>query len=286
MRYAADFFAFARERENIRLRREAGHPWPWTEDPILREYRFCNVYREDDRVTRWFRQEIRDPVAESPSRSVLACTAFRWFNHVPSGVVLQPYLLGKVPWDETEILYQMQQLDQVVGGAYVIKSPTGMKKAAGLLWCLRPVVREMGEFDHHTSGWTLQDMHERLMRYPYLGRFMAYEVTSDLRWTKVLRDAPDIETWASAGPGCCRGLGWVFADDPTHFSYGRRSQENQCMLLMMELLGMSREQRWERRWEMREVEHVLCEFAKYRAAQTGRRLKRRYDASGHREKRA
>jgi len=43
---------FIKERESIRLKKEAGKPRPWTKDPILGNYRFCNVHREDDRVTR------------------------------------------------------------------------------------------------------------------------------------------------------------------------------------------------------------------------------------------
>ena len=43
--------AWALEREAIRLRKEAGRPLPWTDDPILATGRFCNVYREYDRRT-------------------------------------------------------------------------------------------------------------------------------------------------------------------------------------------------------------------------------------------
>ena len=40
------------ERERIRLRPQAGQPAPWSNDPILRDWSFTNVRREDDRVTR------------------------------------------------------------------------------------------------------------------------------------------------------------------------------------------------------------------------------------------
>jgi hypothetical protein len=43
------FFAYARERYWIKLRRDQGLPAPWTTDPILQQYRFCNVFRADDR---------------------------------------------------------------------------------------------------------------------------------------------------------------------------------------------------------------------------------------------
>jgi hypothetical protein len=46
------FVYFVGERETIRLRRESGQPRPWTDDPILAAWSFCNVRREDDRVSR------------------------------------------------------------------------------------------------------------------------------------------------------------------------------------------------------------------------------------------
>jgi hypothetical protein len=38
--------ALVRERHAIYLRRALGAPGPCTEDPILAEYSFCNIYRE------------------------------------------------------------------------------------------------------------------------------------------------------------------------------------------------------------------------------------------------
>ena len=49
------------ERESIRIKKESAvlSP-PWTDDPILQEFKFCQVFREDDRTTRWFRTHIRE----------------------------------------------------------------------------------------------------------------------------------------------------------------------------------------------------------------------------------
>ncbi len=54
------------ERESIRRRREAGEPAPWTSDPVLRDYRFCNVRRENDAVTRHIAARWRAPHADDP----------------------------------------------------------------------------------------------------------------------------------------------------------------------------------------------------------------------------
>lgn len=48
-----NILAFIRERERVRQAKERGDPFPWTTDSIISGNRFCNVRREDDRVTRW-----------------------------------------------------------------------------------------------------------------------------------------------------------------------------------------------------------------------------------------
>mgnify|MGYP003311579895 CR=1 FL=1 len=41
-----DFNRFMVERHNIFIRKELSNlPYPWSSDPILTEYSFCNVYK-------------------------------------------------------------------------------------------------------------------------------------------------------------------------------------------------------------------------------------------------
>ena len=67
------FFAYARERYRIRLKRNAGESKPWTDDPILAQYSFTEVFREDDKTTRWLRENVRDTFI-----IVCAMEANRW----------------------------------------------------------------------------------------------------------------------------------------------------------------------------------------------------------------
>ena len=61
----ARFFWWIEERHRIFEKRKRGlsRDW-WTEDEILRTYRFTNPYREIDRTTVWFREYIRDPLKD------------------------------------------------------------------------------------------------------------------------------------------------------------------------------------------------------------------------------
>lgn len=46
------------ERYRVKLKKESGQPSPWTSDPILRDYRFTNVRRWDDRESQYVIQNI------------------------------------------------------------------------------------------------------------------------------------------------------------------------------------------------------------------------------------
>src|SRR4051812_7947858 len=79
------WFEYAVEREKIRKRKEEDKMLPpFTDDPILQKYRFCNVYREDDRTTRWCKKYVRDPLIDKPE-VLLAVVIFRWFNRITTG---------------------------------------------------------------------------------------------------------------------------------------------------------------------------------------------------------
>jgi hypothetical protein len=48
-----DFTYFIEERYKVFCLKEAGQPRPWTQDPILHQYRFTNLFREDDATSRF-----------------------------------------------------------------------------------------------------------------------------------------------------------------------------------------------------------------------------------------
>lgn len=285
------FFEYARERYQILLRRQAGGPGPWTEDPILRRFQFCNVFREDDKTTQWF-APIRQAYRGDPS--ILEATIiFRWFNRIETGQVLRDSNL-LFNWNSDRARADLKDLNPLVTGAYMIKTPPKMNKLEGLIWCIENVLgkRLVGrapiscrtrpipvscrskahELMKYGNG-TLQEMTEWLQQFPYLGSFMAYEVATDLRHTSVLHHALDINSWANPGPGSARGWGRVETGDPGVWNYQSRQHRAEIIGGMRELLDLSREDRywpseWPK-WEMREVEHTLCEFDKYERARLG-----------------
>lgn len=284
MKLANEFFAYAREREATRRRRAAGVEWPWTQDPILQQYSFCNVHREQDRTTRWIRENVRQPLAELPEQVTRAIFIARWFNRIETLEILNAHEL-LTSWNTEWARQALHGVKPIVTGAYMLKTPTGMDKFTGIAACIEQTL-ERGVCDRVAalafSMTTLEEAHSVFMDAPFLGSFMAYELVTDLRHTAVLDSATDIMSWASAGPGAARGLDRVHGDRLGTRKYGSKKQNDLMCAEMRELLALSSHedfwpQEWDS-WEMREVEHTLCEFDKYeRCRLSGESLKRRFE---------
>tara|TARA_R110000772_G_scaffold128508_1_gene236192 strand:- start:230 stop:1162 length:933 start_codon:yes stop_codon:yes gene_type:complete len=258
------------ERESIRVKKEEYKlPAPWTDDPILQEFKFCQVFREDDRTTRWFRNHIRDPLKNDPA-VIMATIIFRWFNFIPTGrTLLENDLL--VNWDGDKAIELIKEQSQWITGSYIIKTPNGMDKVTGVVDCINNIWEEKTwltkklEFDKSQEESCLKNAWLMLREYPYMGPFMAYEVITDLRHTYILDEASDIMTWANAGPGAMRGLNRL-TGRPLEFSkrsHDWNTEMQELYQLVVRRLPAHMAMRNDRVYELRDIEGGLCEFDKY-----------------------
>ena len=79
----ATFLRMLKTREQIRLAKAAGAPWPWSSDDVLNRHKFTNVKREHDRTTAWLRTHWTARHANADAATVLFnCGVFRVFGTV------------------------------------------------------------------------------------------------------------------------------------------------------------------------------------------------------------
>jgi len=250
------------ERERIRhLKEELKQEPPWTEDPILKEFKFCQVFREDDRTTRWFRTHMREPLRNNPD-VFMATIAFRFFNLIETGRTLLDNNLH-IEWDRPKAIEEIKKNPKWITGAYIVKSPNRMDKVTGVTECVshiwddrENIVKQLESFTTLEKAWHF------LMQYPYIGPFVSYEMVTDLRHTYLLEDATDICSWGNPGPGAMRGLNRL-TGRPLEFC--KRSWDWHSEMLDLydwcsQKLDLSK---LNYEFEMREVEGGLCEFDKY-----------------------
>ena len=119
------YFYWIQERETIRINKEVlQHEPPWTNDPILQKFKFCQVFREEDRTTRWFKRHIRNVWRDEPE-VLMATVIFRWFNFIETGRTLIRHNLH-IEWDRKKAIEEITKQDQWITGAYIIKTPNRM----------------------------------------------------------------------------------------------------------------------------------------------------------------
>jgi len=269
-----EFFKWMVDRHEIFLKKEEGRPKPWTQDKIFLENKFCNPFRENDKTTVWFRENIREPLRDNDS-VMLATTIFRWFNFIPTGEILLKHNLYE-NWNPDTARKLLSKQKKIITGAYIIKTPDGSNKLDGIIWCINNIKQnEEKILNFIKKSKSLQKSTSYLTQYPYLGNFMAYEITTDLRHTKLLENADDINLWANPGPGAQRGLNRIH-ERPIAFTQSPHKFVGE----MQDLLRVSRQYLpfYFPSIEMRDIEHSLCEFDKYQRIKSGDgRMKNKYN---------
>ena len=285
------FLYWIEERCKIYKKKEKGLPAPWTDDPILQSNFFTNPYRERDRVSKWFRENIREPMRDM-DEVLFATVAFRWFNKPdPTGLLFLKHELH-LKWKPklaTRVIKKANQDGPVFTGAFMIKAGNGPKgcKVPNVcdsitnIWKARKRLVQVCKDDCR-----LEALHAELKQFPHLGGFMSYEVVCDLRYTALLEDATDINTWSNLGPGAARGIlrinGGKIKIPRTGMKDARPKPPEDWLDQFVKLKRLVNKKFKGKlpRFELREVEHSLCEYDKYERILFGEgRSKRKYNGT-------
>jgi len=292
------FLYWVKERHEIYKRRQAGRDKPWTDDEILQRYFFTNPYRENDKVSVWFRENVRDPLKDDP-RVLFATVAFRWFNLPTTGLILMGHLRsdevtswdrswGKsnllLKWDEEEAVARLNHLwdngnNPVFTGAFMVKAGNGPRgsKIPSVCGCITKIWEARKDLVKVCrEDCRLQALWAALRKFRGLGGFMSYEIVCDLRYTSLLENASDVDSWCNIGPGAKRGMNRLMGT-PLEATISSDTWGVQTRILLEVLRSRLKDMP---RFEMREVEHSLCEFDKYERLRLGEgRSKRRYNGT-------
>jgi alpha-glutamyl/putrescinyl thymine pyrophosphorylase clade 1 len=271
------------ERESIRKRREAGEPPPWTDDAILANNRFCNVRREDDRVTIWIKENIRERYADAVPEKLLSMLVIGRLINLPNSLA---ELIAERAWpmdgsfDVSSIACVLraraQRGEKVISSAYIVGSteskgsdkPAYIAKVVKRVWDRRNFFQRL----FAEPQLTMQRVHYELKQTKGLGEFLAYQIVVDLRFTKLLRDAPDVQRWAAAGPGTRRGLNRIHyrtVDFPL--------SQDRALREMRELFAVLQKECGDIAIDFSDVPNILCETDKYlRAKHDQKKLKNKF----------
>jgi len=249
-----DLFKYwVKERDRIRNLKELNIKKPWSEDLIFQNYKFCNVKREDDAVTKWFSRGWRHPKFWEEVNFVPAIILGRTINW--------PYTLERLgfpsEFDPTNMIEIMDEIQasgkKVYTGAYMITAgPTGVRKNEWVIGNAISYFKKPPILDPRS----IQKSWEAIIdaRYPCVGPFIAGQVIADLKQTAHLHGADDWYTWAALGPGSARGLNRLHGRDlrfPINQKHGL--QEMREIRIQANLTDLC----------LQDVQNCLCEYDKY-----------------------
>ena len=277
MNKTADLAYWINEREAIRMRKESGVAAPWSNDPLMTTVRYCNIRREDDKVTKWLANYWRPKYHE-----VWQILLARLINNVPTleGVAMSIAHHGS-SWtleNLREDLKEWRQNGPIFGNAYTVS--TNGRSMDKVDYIIDYVVRPAKEADDAAQPrWataiepTLAGACDTLCMLNGVSTFIAGQVIADLKNTQghPLQLAPDWHTWAAPGPGSLRGLEAYYGAPvrPAGFTQALRV----CYAEVEPLLA-----NYARDLHMQDFQNCLCEFSKYMRVKNGGHARNRYSA--------
>jgi hypothetical protein len=213
------YWIFASERQKAFEKRRVGLPGPWTEDPILQEYKFCNVFRAADRVSQYLIRDVAYKADHStPADKIFQILAFRMFSKNET-------------WESlTKILGHAPLIEDLISGSFEkalsqVKKDNGKLYTGAFILCANDaygfsekhlnhvaLFRKMFVVDQlHESlllAKSLKEIYNLLHDYPLMGDFMSYQIAIDLNYFTYIQFSEN--DFVQPGPGALRGLKKAF----------------------------------------------------------------------------
>jgi len=266
------YWYFASERQRIFERRYLGFDSPWSQDPILRAYKFCNVFRAADRVSQYLIREIAcQDSAVSPADRLFQIVAFRTFSRIETWEAIRRFL-GHDPL-----------LNDLRGGSFreaveYARASTGGLYTGAFILCATSAYGHSLKHLNHIALWqhmflqntlaqqlleagSLQHVYDLLHAYPLMGDFMSYQVAIDLNYSDLLGFSEN--DFTQPGPGAVRGIRKVF------LSLGDYSPAESIQWMVeqqareFERLGLRFGGLWGRPLHAIDCQGLFCEVDKY-----------------------
>lgn len=276
------FWYWINERHRIYIKRHlVGAPKPWSDDPIFQQWKFCNVFRNLDRQSKWLsaavlEQEIPD---ELMLFNIYAFRAFNWYKTFYELTAEDATWIKE--WDIDVIQNTLAILaseGQLTSGAYMLRGRQGMPKYESIAMTLDEIWNRKDVMAKEILGYQdrqrpLQEVYEYLIEQKFWGwgPFTTYQIVLDLIHTDFLVGADDINTWCEFGPGAERGIKLIYpeAKPKDYLPLTRQLLERQSMHLEDHMPIMT----------LQDIEFSLCELSKYMRIKNGGKSKEKFNGS-------
>jgi hypothetical protein len=268
------YWRFALERQEIFFARAAGEPPPWTDDEILADFKFTNVYRVADRVSQYlirkviYRSDLPTSIEEVFFRTML----FKLFNKIETWELLECEC-GPITWStydfkrfNTVLSEAMSAARRIYSAAYIMPSASTFghtSKHSNHLALLNKMMSD--GLPRKVAGTRrMQDGFDLLVDYPSVGDFLAYQFITDINYSEITGYSE--REFVVPGPGALDGIKKCFEDtggltpaEVIGFMQQRQDDE-------FRRLGITFRSLWGRPLQLIDCQNLFCEVGKYARA--------------------
>ena len=265
------YWYFAYERQNIFWKKLKGEEYPWTNDDILREYKFCNSYRVNDRVSQYLlKNVIYNGKKYSKEDMLFRIILFKLFNKESTWELLinnfKDITIEGFKMDEySRVLTKAKNEGiKLYNDAYISCATKAFGynfKHDNHLALLHKMFLEDFVQDKIIKSKSMEEAFNILRGYSLIGNFMAYQLVTDINYSEVVDFRED--EFTVAGPGSIRGIRKCFIDkgglsyeDIIRYMYENQEQEFKRLGLDFKRIG-------NRPLELIDCQNIFCELDKY-----------------------
>ncbi|OKI64380.1 hypothetical protein A6A27_25385 [Micromonospora sp. CB01531] len=262
------YWRFAEARQRIYLDRLHEVPHPWTNDPILAQYRFTNCYRAADRVSQHLIRDVIYSGDQAWDEVFFRTVLFKLFNRSSTWRRLHR-TVGIPTWRgyrfevlERALSEALTAGERLYSAAYVIPPPhLGEARKHRNHLRLIEVMMAASAPARIADARSLGEVFEILRSFPAFGNFLAYQFAIDLNYGTAL-DFEEME-FVVPGPGARDGIRKCFgvaADgiEADIIRYVADTQEQHFARL-----GLSFSTLGGRRLQLIDCQNLFCEVDKY-----------------------
>lgn len=245
-----------------------GHPPPWTDDPVLANYRFTNPYRASDRVSQFVIKNVLYDGDDTPEEIFFRLMLFKLFNniHTWNWVCLRlgfPTVATFNADTYAEVLDELVKLQvRIYSAAYMMPNPNfgGVRKHHNHLKLIS-LMLDKGLPSRIADARSLEAVSDLLKEIPSFGPFLSFQYAIDLNYSDFLKFS-EME-FVVAGPGAINGIEKCFVDtDGLNYADVIRAvsdiRESELTRLEIDFIDL-----WGRPLQLIDVQNLFCEVDKY-----------------------
>ena len=265
------YWYFANERQNIFIKKLNGDTPPWTNDPILKTYKFCNSYRVNDRVSQYLlKNVIYNGKTYNDEDMLFRILIFKLFNKESTWELLLEEFK-----DITLSTFDMKEYSNVLTNA--INNNIKIYNDA-YISCATKAFGYDRKHDNHLAllnkMFIIDKVQDKILKctnmeqafkiiksYPLIGNFMAYQLITDINYSDIVDWKED--EFTVAGPGSLRGIKKCFIDkgnlsneDIIRYMYNHQEEEFKRLNLDFKTIG-------NRKLQLIDIQNIFCELDKY-----------------------